>query len=88
MKQINLQFDVVTTENHNGIDTILRIMNESDYDYTNGVSSVVLDDITPNGYESVTVSVNNYSLAVCLVADYLQIKSTLVTPEDVETYLA
>ena len=86
MNTISLQFDVVTTKNSNGIDTILRVMRESDYDYTNGVVSIVLDDITPNGYESVTVSVNSYTLAIYLVADYLQTKHTLVTPEDVETY--
>ena len=84
---INLAFDVVTSLNSNGVDTMLKIMKESDYDYQLDVSAVVANGDKATGYESVIVTCNSYTSAVHLVADYLDIKSTLVTPEDVDSYL-
>ena len=84
---INLQFDVVTFQNMNGVETMLRLMKESEYTYELDVTSVVKEEEKPNGYESVIVTCNKYSTAIHLVADYLNIKSTLVTPEDIDAYL-
>ena len=84
---INLQFDVVTSLTLNSVNTMLKLMKESEYDYQLDVTAIVENGEKPNGYESVIVTCNNYTTAVHLVADYLDIKSTLVTPEDVDSYL-
>ena len=84
---INLAFDVVTSLTLNGVSTMLKLMKESEYDYQLDVTAVVENGNTATGYESVVVTCNSYTTAVHLVADYLNIKSTLVTPEDVDSYL-
>ena len=84
---INLQFDVVTSLTLNSVNTMLKLMKESEYDYQLDVTAIVESGEKPNGYESVIVTCNSYTTAVHLVADYLDIKSTLVTPEDVDSYL-
>ena len=84
---IKLEFDVVTSLTLNGVESMFKLMKESDYNYQYEVLSVVEDSQKPNGYDSVTVSCNSYITAIHLVADYLDIKPTLVTPEDVELYL-
>ena len=84
---INLQFDVITFKYMNGVESMLKIMKESDHNYLLDVTSVVAEEEKPNGYESVIVTCNSYVTAVHLVADYIGIKSTLVTPEDVDSYL-
>ena len=84
---INLQFDIVTFKYMNGVESMLKIMKESKYDYRLDVTSVVAEQEKPNGYESIIVTCNKYATAIHLVADYLDIKPTLVTPEDVDSYL-
>ena len=53
---INLQFDVVTSLTLNGVESMFKLMKESDYNYQYEVLSVVENSQKPNGYDSVTVS--------------------------------
>lgn len=83
---ITLEFDVTVTRTHNGIAILQQLMDSSEYQYSNKVQSLTNNGLTPSGDQLVTVDVQDYSTAINLVADYLDTKSTLITPEDMETY--